>query len=125
MKRLGISITVLAIVFIYSLSTLFIIKNYNIKLSTAVVNVQTLFENEQYEEAVDASEELMQVWEKYETVMLIMVRDDKLSDLNQSIAKIHSFAKKQNDELEAETQSVIFQLDHIYETEYPHWYNFL
>ena len=44
MKRLIISITLLSVILIYSVSTLFIIKEKNKELAASVMDVQALYE---------------------------------------------------------------------------------
>lgn len=125
MKRIAISVILLSVIFIFSFSAIFIIKHKNKELTSILSEVQVLTENKQYDKAALKAEELSAVWEKYEKTMLLFVKDEKVNEINISISKIKPFIKEQNEELPGELLNVLNNLNYIYKSEIPFWYNIL
>ena len=123
MRRLIISISLLTIVLIYSVSSLFFIKYKNEKLVTAIEEVQALYENNNYFEASKKSYEVNEMWESYKKTLLITVNSEKVNEISISIARISPFISTENEKLTEEFQNIFYQLNQIYETECPTWYN--
>ena len=123
MRRLIISISLLTIVLIYSVSSLFFIKYKNEKLVTAIEEVQALYENNNYDQAIKKSYEVNEMWESYKKTLLITVNSEKVNEISISIARISPFISTENEKLTEEFQNIFYQLNQIYETECPTWYN--
>ncbi|MBQ7783967.1 MAG: DUF4363 family protein [Oscillospiraceae bacterium] len=125
MKRLKISAVLLIIIMLYSTGSLFILKNQNDKLKERVQLVQSAYEEGDTKKALELSNSLNDYWHEYERLVTMIVRDEALSTLNISMAKITPFVSNENAELIAELQSIYHQIDQIYEEEFPCWYNIL
>ncbi len=125
MKRIAISVILLSVIFIFSFSAIFIIKHKNKELTSILSEVQVLTENKQYDKAALKAEELSNAWRNYEKTMLLFVKDEKINEINISISKIKPFIKEQNEELPGELLNVLNNLNYIYKSEIPFWYNIL
>ncbi len=125
MKRVKIAAGLILLIFVYSLSSLFILDNCNDKLKSRVEKIQQTYESGDVQGALELSNELNDFWHTYERRVTMIVHDDALANLNISIAKITPFISNENAELIAEIQSVYHQIDQIYEEEFPTWYNIL
>lgn len=69
--------------------------------------------------ALRAVEELEQAWEKYHKIASVLVRNDKISAVAESIARIRPLIEKENDELNAEFANTQGSLKWIVESELP------
>lgn len=125
MRRVKISACLILIIIIYSVSSLFVLRDLNNDLKSRLENIQQIYESGSTEEALRLSNELNDFWHEYERKVTMIIHDDALASLNISIAKITPFISNENEELIAEIQSVYHQIDQIYEEEFPNWYNIL
>ncbi len=123
MKRIITAAALLCIIVIYSVYTLFELKSKNNELKSMIHEIQSVYESGDTERALYLSNELNNYWHKYEKSVTLIIKDEALSNLNISIAKITPFISNENAELVAEIQSVYHQIDQIYEEEFPSWYN--
>lgn len=125
MIRVKIAFTLIILIIIYSVSTLFILNSQNDKLKARIENIQQTYESGDVQGALELSNELNDFWHNYEKKVTMIIHDDALAPLNVSIAKITPFISNENAELIAEIQSIYHQIDQIYEEEFPSWYNIL
>ena len=65
------------------------------------------------------------MWGRYERKMSLIVADEKLKDLSIAISKVKPYCREANDELIAELENIKRQLELIYRSELPFWYNIL
>jgi hypothetical protein len=91
MKRLIISITLLSVILIYSVSTLFIIKEKNKELAASVMDVQALYESNNIEAALEKLNNVTKMWDSYKKILLITVNSNKVNELNLSFSKLSPF----------------------------------
>ena len=130
MKRVKIAVTLIVLIIIYSVTSLFILDNQNDLLKGRIEKIQQVYESGDVEGALALSNELNDFWHSYERKVTMQelhaaIHDDALANLNISIAKVTPFISNENDELIAEIQAIYHQIDQIYEEEFPSWYNIL
>lgn len=125
MKRVKIAVTLIVLIIIYSVTSLFILDNQNDLLKGRIEKIQQVYESGDVEGALALSNELNDFWHSYEQKVTMIIHDDALANLNISIAKVTPFISNENDELIAEIQAIYHQIDQIYEEEFPSWYNIL
>lgn len=125
MKRVKIAVTLIVLIIIYSVTSLFILDNQNDLLKGRIEKIQQVYESGDVEGALALSNELNDFWHSYERKVTMIIHDDALANLNISIAKVTPFISNANDELIAEIQAIYHQIDQIYEEEFPSWYNIL
>ena len=125
MKRVKIAVTLIVLIIIYSVTSLFILDNQNDLLKGRIEKIQQVYESGAVEGALALSNELNDFWHSYERKVTMIIHDDALANLNISIAKVTPFISNENDELIAEIQAIYHQIDQIYEEEFPSWYNIL
>lgn len=125
MKRVKIAVTLIVLIIIYSVTSLFILDNQNDLLKGRFEKIQQVYESGDVEGALALSNELNDFWHSYERKVTMIIHDDALANLNISIAKVTPFISNENDELIAEIQAIYHQIDQIYEEEFPSWYNIL
>lgn len=125
MKRVKIAVTLIVLIIIYSVTSLFILDNQNDLLKGRIEKIQQVYESGDVEGALALSNELNDFWHSYERKVTMIIHDDALANLNISIAKVTPFISNENDEFIAEIQAIYHQIDQIYEEEFPSWYNIL
>ena len=125
MKRVKIAVTLIVLIIIYSVTSLFILDNQNDLLKGRIEKIQQVYESGDVEGALALSNELKDFLHSYERKVTMIIHDDALANLNISIAKVTPFISNENDELIAEIQAIYHQIDQIYEEEFPSWYNIL
>ena len=125
MKRVKIAVTLIVLIIIYSVTSLFILDNQNDLLKGRIEKIQQVYESGDVEGVLALSNELNDFWHSYERKVTMIIHDDALANLNISIAKVTPFISNENDELIAEIQAIYHQIDQIYEEEFPSWYNIL
>ncbi len=124
-KRVVIAAAIIAAIMVYSASAVVIIKNRNSELIAVTEEIREYNKIGDSEKAAAAADVLQNKWYAFEREMSVFVRDDKLSTLSASVAKIPSYITAANDELDAELESIHRQLNIIYRSELPAWYNIL
>lgn len=125
MNRVIIAAAIIAAIMVYSASAAVIIKNRNGELIAVTEEIREYNKIGDSEKAAAAADALQNKWYAFEREMSVFVRDDRLSALSASVAKIPSYINSANDELDAELESIHRQLDLIYRSELPTWYNIL
>lgn len=125
MKRVVIAAAIIAAIMVYSASAVFIIKNRNSELIAVTEEIREYNKSGDSEKAAAAANVLQKKWYSFEREMSVFVRDDRLNTLSASVAKIPSYITAANDELDAELESIHRQLNLIYRSELPTWYNIL
>ena len=125
MKRVKIAVTLIVLIIIYSVTSLFILDNQNDLLKGRIEKIQQVYESGDVEGALALANELNDFWHSYERKVTMIIHDDALANLNISIAKVTPFISNENDALIAEIQAIYHQIDQIYEEEFPSWYNIL
>ena len=112
-------------IMLYSVFAAFVIHNENDNISRIIDEISMHDQNGDSEKASDAAEKLGDEWYRFERKMSVFVRDDKLNIISASVARVKPYVTEANDELEAELQNISRQLELLYRTELPTWYNIL
>ena len=106
MKRVKIAVTLIVLIIIYSVTSLFILDNQNDLLKGRIEKIQQVYESGDVEGALALSNELNDFWHSYERKVTMIIHDDALANLNISIAKVTPFISNENDELIAITKEL-------------------
>jgi hypothetical protein len=76
-------------------------------------------------EAAAVAEKLERQTETFENAVSLFVRDDRLTALEYSIARLKHLIRYNSDEVAAELENIREQVETIAEGERPYWYNIL
>jgi hypothetical protein len=76
-------------------------------------------------QAIALAEKLEHLAETYENKVSLFVRDERLSSLEYSAARIKHLIRYGSDEVSAELENIREQVETISESERPYWYNIL
>ncbi|MDR0987517.1 MAG: DUF4363 family protein [Ruminococcus sp.] len=132
MKRVILSTVIIAAAVIYSIgSAVFAdksaaeIKSLTERIEAAYLLYAETDDSTAYVASMELSEKLEREAEKYENAVSIFVRDERLSTLEYSAARVRHLIKYGSDEVSAELESVREQVETIAESEIPFWYNIL
>lgn len=125
MSRIITSVCLMLAIMAYSAFAAFVIRNENDELSQIVAEISMHNQNGDTEKTSAAAERLNDEWYRFERKMSVFVRDDKLNIISASVARVKPYVTEANDELEAELQNISRQLELLYRTELPTWYNIL
>ena len=125
MKRVKMCCFILVFLVFVSLGALWVI-NFNCQsLENQIIEIQQLNENKKTTLALEKTEQLNRSWNTTYKVLSCLVRHEKLSDINSSIARIKPYLESNNDELDSELNSALFQIDLLRKTEIPYLHNIL
>lgn len=125
MKRAVVAVCMLAIIIAGSITAILVIKKENSRLISILDEIQLCCENDDMEGAAQKAKQLEELWYVYERRMSVIVKDERLKELNTTIVKIRPYSEEANDELEAEIQNIRRQLGLIYKSELPTLFNIL
>lgn len=125
MSRVITSFCLILAIAVYSAVAACIIKNENEKLSDIIEEISLHDQNGDSEKASAAAERLDREWHTFERKMSVFVRDDKLNTISIAVARVKPYVTDANDELQAELKNIDRQLELLYRTELPTWYNIL
>lgn len=110
---------------VYSAAAPVIVKHRNSRLIAVTEEIREYNKQGETEKAAAAADVLQKEWYAFEREMSVLLRDDRLNTVSASVAKIPSYITAANDELDSELESIHRQLELIYRTELPMWYNIL
>ncbi len=125
MNRVIIALVLVCGILGYSFVAVFVTKNQNEKLYVLLDGIEENVEIQNAEKAYKFATKLDETWNEYEEDMAFIIRDDRLHTLSQTISKIRPYIVDSNDEISAEIQNVRSQLEFIYKSEIPFWYNII
>lgn len=125
MKRTITAFVLLTAIIIWSVLGIFIVQKENSSLVDVIKLIESCCENDDMTEAEKLAGKLEKLWKKYERKMSLIVADEKLTALSTSISKIRPYCRDANDELLAELENIKRQLELVYKSELPFWYNIL
>lgn len=83
-------------------------------------DTQKLMEEGKQEEALIEADKLIDYWDKLRNRSHFLVRSDKIGNINASFARIKPYIEEDNDELNAEFESVKEMLEWFYKSEMPY-----
>lgn len=125
MKRTITAFVLLAAIIIWSVTGFFIVRKENNDLVEVIESIEAYCENDDMKRAEELAGQLEAMWGRYERKMPLIVADEKLKDLSIAISKVKPYCREANDELIAELENIKRQLELIYRSELPFWYNIL
>lgn len=123
MRRVKLCCIILGIVLFFSLGSLWVLDYECGKLLNQISVIEELQTQEKTAQALEETDELCRMWQHSYKILSVMVRSDKLSEVNAILARLRPLMEKDNDELGAELRSAIYQLGLLCETEYPYLHN--
>ena len=118
-KRLIIAVSVLLGILAYSAFAAVTIRNESRYIISLLDEIKAYSENDNMTAAEEKAAQLEKEWFSYRGRMSFMVREEKLNELNVTIAKIRPYSEEANDELEAEISNARRQLEILYREELP------
>lgn len=125
MKRTITAFVLLVIIMIWSAAGVFIVRKENEELTDVITIIESCCENDDMGKAEEFAGQLETRWRRYERNMSLIVADEKLTDLSIAISKVKPYCRDANDELMAELENIKRQLELVYKSELPLWYNIL
>lgn len=125
MKRTVTAFVLLVIIMIWSAAGVFIVRKENEELTDVITIIESCCENDDMDKAEEFAGQLETRWRRYERKMSLIVADEKLTDLSIAISKVKPYCRDANDELMAELENIKRQLELVYKSELPLWYNIL
>jgi hypothetical protein len=132
MKRVAISAAIIVAAVIYSIfaavfssSKAAEIKAITMQIDESYKTYRQTRDLEQKFDAIMLAAKLETVSEDFENSVSLFVRDDRLSTLEYSAAKIKHLIEFDSDEVAAELETINEQVETISESERPYWYNIL
>lgn len=125
MKRTVTAFVLLAAIIIWSVTGIFIVRKENDNLVDMINSIEAYCEKDDMDSAEKLAGQLEAMWRRYERKMSLIVADEKLTDLSIAISKVKPYCRDANDELLAELENIKRQLELVYKSELPLWYNIL
>lgn len=125
MSRIVTSVCLMLAIMAYSVFAVLVIRNENMELSAIIGEINLHEQGGDVEKASAAADELNEKWYSFERKMSVFVRDDRLNTISASVARVKPYITEANDELDAELRNISRQLELLYRTELPTWYNIL
>jgi hypothetical protein len=132
MKRVAISAFLIAAAIVYSIfAAVFSSARANeIKEITAQIDKSYMLYRQTHDldiklDAIQLAVKLENESERFENSVSLFVRDDRLSTLEYSAARVKHLIEFESDEVAAELETINEQVETISESERPYWYNIL
>lgn len=125
MKRTITAFALLSAIIIWSVTGIFIVRKENNNLIEIIERIEAYCEADDMTSAEELAGQLEAMWRRYERKMSLIVADEKLTDLSVAVSKIKPYCRDANDELLAELENIKRQLELVYKSELPLWYNIL
>jgi 6-pyruvoyl-tetrahydropterin synthase len=132
MKRVTISAFIIAAAIVYSIFAAVFSSGRaeEIKEITAQIDKSYLLYRQTRDtdiklDAIMLAVKLENESERFENSVSLFVRDDRLSTLEYSAARIKHLIEFESDEVAAELETINEQVETISESERPYWYNIL
>jgi 6-pyruvoyl-tetrahydropterin synthase len=132
MKRVAISAVIIVAAVIYSIfaAVFSAMKADEIKEITEQIDKSYMLYRQTHDldikvDAIMLASRLETVSERFENSVSLFVRDDRLSTLEYSAARVKHLIEFESDEVAAELETINEQVETISESERPYWYNIL
>lgn len=136
MQRIKLCGFILLFLVLISVGSLFLMNRKCEQLMSQAEQIMICWEEQQrYQEnlpteqqnpsaaSIQAAEGLKTCWLNSYPILNVLVNQNKLSELNASVARILPFLLESSDELPSELQSILYQLQLLRQTEFPYVYN--
>lgn len=118
-KRLVAALTVFAVIITFSSVSVSSIRTEKERLTALLDQIAHAGEGEDMQSVYRLAEQLEAQWTESRKKLSCLVREEKLNELSEVIAKIQPYGEEANDELEAEINNVRYQLEQMYLAEIP------
>lgn len=118
MKRLKVAIVLMIFIPALIFTCHFYLKHTTGEMSEELVHTQSLLQNGKKEEAAKQLAAFHNQWEKNKSIMSMFIRHSELDTVNLSAAKLKPYLEEdETGDFLAESNSLIYQLHHLWETE--------
>ena len=125
MGRIKLCCVMLFVIIVFCCWGFSFISSQTGELTALLEHTEQLAESGSKKEAIDSAKELEKVWEEYQDIASIFVRNDKISGAQTSMTRLCSMIKNESEELGAEFSNARSCLEWIVESEMPKIYNIL
>lgn len=123
MKRIIISIAIIAVIIAMGCSAVMYIGAHNSRLYGHIDRVLSAYSSNK--NVADEIESLKKYFARYEKDLGAVVNEDILNDMSASISKLLSMYLSQSDEFSAECEAIRSCADRIQKSEIPAWHRIL
>lgn len=123
MRRVKLCSIILVVLVFFSVSSLWLIDFKCDSLVSQITGIQSLCEKKETTQALVKTEQLNRSWNNCYKLLSCLVKSDRLSEIDRSMARIGPFIENSSDDLSSELQSMLYQIDLLRETEFPYIYN--
>lgn len=123
MRRVKLCSLILLSIIVLSIGSVLFLNHKCNQVLSQISAVEVLYEKKKTAEALEKTDELCRLWNQTYKILSILVKNDKLSDINGIMARLRPLLEENNEEVAAELQSAAHQLDVIRKTEFPYLHN--
>lgn len=121
MTRLKISLFIIAALIGTSVYQGNKLNNSCISLMEQTAQAEESFRSGDIGKSVDITDELQEKWEKFRKGASVFVRNNKLTELDRLVARIHHLAENESEELPSELSELYHLLELLKNSEIPQW----
>lgn len=125
MGRVKLCFGILIAIIVLSIVGILIIDHKTDNVIKMIEKTKAYSDSGETQKALDSVGEVEALWEKYHKTASVVVRNDKISDVQNAISRLRPLIEKENDELNAEFANAIQGLKWIVESEIPRLTNIL
>lgn len=123
MGRVKICFGILIVIIILGISGIFIIDYRTDGVIKLIDETQSYSDSGNIEKALDSVDKLEKEWDKYHIMASMIIRNDKISMVEDSMSRLRPLIEAENDELNAEFANARSGLMWIIESEIPRFTN--
>ncbi len=123
MKRLIISVLILATIVVTSIVTLSVFDSKNEQLISYIERTEELYKQNKTDLAEEELTRLNRFWSDYYNLVSYIVQSTKLEEVAQSVSKLKALMGK--DEFLSECESIKYGIRLIYDSEFPYLHSIL
>ena len=119
MGRVKLCFGILITIIIFGIAGIVIIENKTNNVIDMIDETKSYSDSGDTEKAMESVAELEKEWEKYHRLASILIRNDKISAVQESVSRLRPLIESENDELNAEYATAKNSLKWIIESEIP------
>ena len=123
MGRIKLCFGVLIAIIVFGIAGILIIENKTGDVINLVEETKSYSDSGDTKKALESVDQLEQEWKEFHEIASILIRNDKISAVQEAIARLRPLIEKENDELNAEYASAKSSLEWIIESEIPRFSN--
>ena len=121
MTRLKISLFIISALIGTSIYQGVWISKECVSLMEQTTQAEDFFRSGNAEKSMDITAELQEKWEDFRKEASVFVRNDKLTELDRLVARVHHLAENESEELPSELTELYHLLDLLKNSEIPKW----